>query len=294
MSAIAHALRRLGSLNLGNAEMKEMLAIVADMEAAHAAEIVALKTELGVLKEKRKRKRTADARRVRDRREAARVAAESRDSECDIAGLWTDADAIVAPESRDIVSDNRATVAASPSPFPPPPSSPPHPPNNYLPSTPILIDDDAGAHANPTKSMISEEAHAIANAVARSAGFDRDSWPAGWYGSPWAVQKWLNDGCPGEVVKLAVETALKRKRDGPPDNFSYFAKPIAAAFADHQRPNPSASPRAFEEKINGNASRNRTVIDAGRDLVARLNAFDRAPDIGRGEGNSAPRLLPPK
>jgi hypothetical protein len=107
-----------------------------------------------------------------------------------------------------------------------------------------------------------------------------------------AIQKWLNDGCPGEVIKLAVNGALQRRKcDGPPENFSYFAKPIAQAFAEYQRPNPTAPPQAFDGKTNGYASRKRTVIDALDALDAKLDG--REAEAGGGPGAPPSRLLPP-
>lgn len=154
------------------------------------------------------------------------------------------------------------------------------------------------AREGATKSLISPEAHSIAEELAKEAGFTKETWPPGWCGAAMAVQKWLNDGCPGEVVKLAVTTALqRRKRDGPPDNFAYFAKPIAAAFADHQRPNPAAPPQAFDGKSNGNAPRKRTPVDAGKDLMAEYDAriaAAEAREAGERAGDPPARLLPPE
>lgn len=149
--------------------------------------------------------------------------------------------------------------------------------------------------AAPAKaqSLIRPEAHAIAEELWQAAGFSKETLPPGWCGTAMAIQKWLNDGCPGDVVKLAVNAALRRKRDGPPQSFSYFAQPIAAAFADHQRPNPTAPPQAFDGKSNGYSVPKRTVIDAGRDLIAKLNALEGTADSGSGEGDTPPRLLPP-
>jgi hypothetical protein len=144
------------------------------------------------------------------------------------------------------------------------------------------------------QSLVSPEAVSLADEIGESIGFTKENWPPGWCGAAMAIQKWLNDGCPAEVVKLAVTTSLRRKRDGPPDNFSYFAKPIASAFADHKRPNPTAQPQAFEDRTNGHASRKRTIIDAADDLVAKLNGLRGEAEIGGGQGAAPIRLLPPK
>jgi hypothetical protein len=46
-------------------------------------------------------------------------------------------------------------------------------------------------------------------------------------------------------------------------------------------------------KFNGHPPK-RTVIDAGRDLIARLNAIDSPAEIGSAAGDPVARLLPPK
>jgi hypothetical protein len=132
-----------------------------------------------------------------------------------------------------------------------------------------------------------------AEQIGQAAGFSKENWPPGWCGLALMVQKFINDGCPGEIVATAAIGVLKRKRDGPPESFRYFENPIATAFAQFKRPLPEG--RAPDGAINGH--RKRTVIDAADDLIAKLNAIEGGPEIGQAEiggGASAPaiRLLP--
>jgi hypothetical protein len=147
------------------------------------------------------------------------------------------------------------------------------------------------------QSLVSLEAIRIADEIGEAVGFSKETWPPGWCGAAYVVQRFLNEGCPGEVISLAVTATLKRKRDGPPENFSYFEKPIAAAFAAHKRPLPTASPQAFDGKSNGHSSAKRTVVDAGKDLIAECDArlaAAEAREAREREGDAFARLLPPE
>jgi len=123
-------------------------------------------------------------------------------------------------------------------------------------------DSDSESHQHPpefeatrARSLISAEAHTIADAIGQAAGFSKENWPPGWCGLALQVQKFISEGCPGDLVRDTATSVLKRKRDGPPENFSYFDRPIATAFAQFKRPLPEVS--APDGALNGQRKKNR-------------------------------------
>jgi hypothetical protein len=99
--------------------------------------------------------------------------------------------------------------------------------------------DDARARQAPAKSMISEAAWQIATEIGQEAGFHTpQDWPPGWVGAPMRVQGFLDGGYEPDVIKIGAIETLRKKRDGVPESFSYFDKPIAAARARAERPLP--------------------------------------------------------
>ena len=157
------------------------------------------------------------------------------------------------------------------------------------------INPDANHHQPSTQSdqpMLTPEASAIAASIGKSAGFTKETWPVGWCGAAMRVQRWLTEGCPGHVVEGAAIAVLRRKRDGPPETFAYFDRPIAQAWADLQRPMPTAAPT--QDAANG-THRKRTAVDASKDFVADIDRRIReieADQVGGGTGDVAARLLP--
>jgi hypothetical protein len=142
--------------------------------------------------------------------------------------------------------------------------------------------DDAGAR-DVGKSMLSDEAKRITDEIGEAAGFTPATWPPGWCGAVYTVQKFLNAGCPGEM--LGVVTALRRKRDGPPERFSYFEKPIAQAHAEHAAPLPKVAtvpPRPLEirENYNGRSQRPPGFLEIARQRIRDLDAEEEADRRG--------------
>lgn len=147
------------------------------------------------------------------------------------------------------------------------------------------------------KSLISPEAHAIAEEIWKAAGFTKENLPVAWCGSPWKIQKFLEDGCPGDLVRDTAIAIVKNKRDGPPNNFSYFDKPIKAAHASINRPLPTVitPPGQTIEAANG-SSRKPSIIDHANGRIADIDA--RIAEATARENRlraseSPPRLLPP-
>lgn len=70
-------------------------------------------------------------------------------------------------------------------------------------------------------------------------------------GANYAVQGWLNEGVPAEVILAACKRAMVRKRDGPPKSINYFREAVATEFARSKEklPEVKLSPQG---PINGN------------------------------------------
>lgn len=153
------------------------------------------------------------------------------------------------------------------------------------------IDDDGeDARAQPTKSMLSAEALRVIDEIAQVAGITKETWPPGWCGAVYVVQKFIDEGCPGEIVKLGAIGALKRKRDGPPNSFSYFEKPIAAAFAQHLRPLPHVvvAPAETVEIRNGQRNRPASITAIAAERWQELQADIEAEAAGNRRGSGDP------
>lgn len=216
--------------------------------------------------ERKARKREADALRMRSKRddlfhedsgESPRVAESSG-------------------ESHDVA----ATSATSLPPSPSPPSFPPHPHNNPLTPNPADSDDDEDRARPVEKPLVSQEAFALADTIGRDAGFEPSTTPPGWCGAAYVIQKFLDDGCPGEIVRLGCTTALRRKRDGPPERFVYFEKPIAQAFSEYRRPIPEVAVPKLEV-IDGGRFGNRTGAGARPTSSTHGSLSDAARELRR-------------
>lgn len=169
-------------------------------------------------------------------------------------------------------------------------------------------EEDAGATV-AEKPLVSQKAFALADTIGRDAGFEPSNTPPGWCGAAYVIQKFLDDGCPGEIVRLGCTTALRRKRDGPPERFVYFEKPIAQAFADYRRPVPEVAVRKLEVIDGGGfgsrassgyrptSSTHGSLGDAARELrrkfARQADEIERAENgMDRGEGRNDGGVLP--
>jgi hypothetical protein len=100
-----------------------------------------------------------------------------------------------------------------------------------------------------TQLLVSEEARDIAEAIGREAGFEPRDTPPGWCGAANYIQAFLTQGETHENIRTAVTMTLRRlaaRGRGPPDDFSYFRKPIASICADLRAPVPKVTERALE------------------------------------------------
>jgi hypothetical protein len=112
-------------------------------------------------------------------------------------------------------------------------------PVRYEPSIEPLIDAAADARTcKPTKSLITPEAFALADALIRLQRFDRDD-PRS-VGVPYTAQLWLSKGWRANLIQQAVEVVMARRTE-PPKSLRYFEAAIAQAHAEHDRPLPVAS-----------------------------------------------------
>jgi hypothetical protein len=103
--------------------------------------------------------------------------------------------------------------------------------------------------AREPEPLISEEAREMAEAIGREAGFDPIDTPPGWCGAANYLQAFLNSGLSADHVRVACTTVLRRRHAagrGPPEEFSYFRKPVAEICADLSREAPKVESRALE------------------------------------------------
>lgn len=110
-------------------------------------------------------------------------------------------------------------------------------------------------------------------------------WPPSFLGAPARIETWLRNGWPRDAIIGGVKETLARKRDGPPENVSYFEKPIAKFIARNSAPLPKyEAPR----ETTGN------VIAAADRLIERIRQFDEpAPGaICGGESATVVRAIP--
>jgi uncharacterized protein YdaU (DUF1376 family) len=140
------------------------------------------------------------------------------------------------------------------------------------------VDDDARAKPGSTTPLIPAEAFELADKITVAAGHDPKFVPPSWAGAPMHVAKWLRQGWPAEIILIAVQAALAKKRDGPPHSIIYFEKPIAAEIARQAAPLPTVKIlEAQEVTIGGANGQNRGRGGAFR---ARLDLARRASEQG--------------
>ncbi len=168
-------------------------------------------------------------------------------------------------ESRTVTLDHAAAAPSPPS-FP---SFSPTPPIITLPSTPpeetMLRRDPREAPGTP---LISQEAFETAEAIGLEAGFSPQSCPPGWCGAAWEVQRFLNDGYPSAMIRIACTAVLRRGR-GPPENFGYFRKAIVDMRARLEAPLPVAVPRVLEVIDGGRSDARTGTSQRGRIVAGR-------------------------
>jgi hypothetical protein len=96
--------------------------------------------------------------------------------------------------------------------------------------------DDARA-GEAARSLISPEAHELADHLLRVQHLDRDDHRA--IGTAYQAQTWLTKGWRAELIKLGVERVMA-KRSTPPTSLRYFEPSIAEMHADQDRQLPIA------------------------------------------------------
>lgn len=120
---------------------------------------------------------------------------------------------------------------------------------SLLPSEATEVNYATPPRAREPEPLISEEAREMAEAIGREAGFDPIDTPPGWCGAANYLQAFLNSGLSAEHVRVACTTVLRRRHAalrGPPEEFSYFRKPVAEICADLSREAPKVESRALE------------------------------------------------
>lgn len=95
-------------------------------------------------------------------------------------------------------------------------------------------------HRRRARPLVSPRSIEIVNLVMRLAGIETEFRPPGWVGAPYRVETvWLAEGWTDAQIAAGVETAIARKRDGPPDSIHYFEKPIRRMIAANSAPLPN-------------------------------------------------------
>lgn len=111
-------------------------------------------------------------------------------------------------------------------------------------------DDDAErgaplALAEPLKpapqSTIGKEAIEIAGQIGKLLGHDPDFVPPAFYGAPYRIQYWINQGWPKDVVLASVAEQIAKKRGDKPNRVEYFEPGIASAIARQKAPLPTVN-----------------------------------------------------
>jgi hypothetical protein len=152
-------------------------------------------------------------------------------------------------------------------------------------------DDDASASGRGT-SLISEDAHRIADQVQTTFGLDPTNPPPAWYGAAYRVQQWLTAGWKPEIILAECCALAAKKRDGPPNSIAYCERPIAAAHARHEAPLPQVVHlQAQTVEVRPNAVPRTSNFADG--LAALRTAEERLRASAVSEcGPDAPRQLP--
>ncbi len=223
--------------------------------------------EVDDAKASRKRKRDAeyqDNKRTRDR--AARRPPDLFERPCDDESRYADAAIADCQKSQTDSSDKRN----------------PHKENtSSLRSSEVK--NYATTPARELEPLVSAEAHEMAEAIGREAGFEPKDTPPGWCGAANMIQAFMTQGISAQHLRTAATTVLRRRTvsgRGPPENFAYFRKPLAEICGDLRTPVPKV------------AERNLEVIHGGKDAGARAwrndghsrnygSATDAASDLRR-------------
>lgn len=146
----------------------------------------------------------------------------------------------------------------------------PSQPSDAPESIDIDREDDAVDDAQASAPKPVSEAFKLTAEILSAAKLDHEHPMA--IGGQYAVQTWLNEGCPPEVILIACRRALAKKRDGPPKSFNYFREAVATEFARSKEKLPVVN-LAPQGPVNGqrNVSRQEPDWDAAADrLRARL------------------------
>lgn len=154
----------------------------------------------------------------------------------------------------------------------------------------------AGEQAPPPASLITPEAHVLADELATIAGVGAGpDTPPGWCGAAYRVQTWLSKGWSRDAILIGARAAMARKRDGPPFSVAFFEAPIAREIAAQAKPLPTVVdlPGAtIHAGPSPGPQADRSVVSAARRLVDRLAELDRPADGGQPRPAVA-GLLPP-
>ena len=74
---------------------------------------------------------------------------------------------------------------------------------------------DTRAREDAKSCSITAEAFDLADAIGAEAGHTAATWPPGWCGAAGYVQRFLNEGCAPELIRMACTGVLRRGRGAP-------------------------------------------------------------------------------
>lgn len=139
------------------------------------------------------------------------------------------------------------------------------------------------------KSLITEQAHRLADLVRGALAVDQDE-PM-FFGLPYRAQFWIDKGLEPEAVVIAAKTIAARKRDGPP-NLAYLEKAIPSEVAKLTQPAAEVVQLPAQTIAVHHQPRAVTVRDQAQqetqDVLRQLREFASG---GSGGSGADPRLL---
>lgn len=149
------------------------------------------------------------------------------------------------------------------------------------PSSPPPDDDGGGSAREP---LVSKSAYELADEVMVIAGVDPAMVPPGWCGAPMRLQSMLTQGWQPEIIKIAVQQATTRKRDGPADSLAYFEKAIAREHAKQAAPLPTVKILEAQETthVRHASPPANSLVAAGQQRIAELAAWKAEHQPGEG------------
>jgi hypothetical protein len=139
-------------------------------------------------------------------------------------------------------------------------------------------------------SMISPEATALANELAKVAGQDLEFLEPGWCGAAYRVQQWLSQGWPRELIVAGVTSMVNGKRGESINTVAYFEKGLARFIAQQTKPLPEIVNIPAEKVEAYRGSTHHQDARSGIAAIDRVYAKIEAAEMQRGGGEALPEI----